>query len=221
MKYKLIRSKRKTLTISISGGEVTVKAPKSSSIEYIENFVAQKQSWIDKKLAEYDKKVGVLGDVMAYKSVMFGGAICPIEITDSVKKIRYESGKLLVPDKYEDESAKRRAIASWYKKTAEGFLSHTLEALSIKTELSYKSFSLTNARTKWGSCDGSCNIRLNWRLLMLSDELTEYVIIHELCHTVHHDHSPAFWEEVKKHCAAVPKKKKLLKTYSLLTTLYR
>lgn len=222
MKYKLIRSKRKTLTISISNGEVTVKAPKSSSVEYIESFIAQKQDWINKKLSEYDRRVGIFGDVMAYKSVIVGGEICPIVFSENVKRIKFESGTLFVPNKYvADESGARRAIASWYKRTAEQVLTHTLEGLSIKTGLNYKSFALTNARTKWGSCDGSCNIRLNWRLLMLDDALTEYVIIHELCHTLHHDHSAAFWAEVKKHCQNVAKLKKQLKTYSVLTSLYR
>ncbi len=222
MNYKLVRSKRKTLTVCIKDGKVTVKAPKTTSIEYIENFVAQKRGWIEKKLAEYDRRVGILGDVMSYKSVMISGEICPIVYSDAVKRIRYENGALNVPRKFDGaETETRRAVASWYKRTAAGVLEHTLESLSIRTGLKYKSFALTNARTKWGSCDGECNIRLNWRLLMLDDALSEYVIIHELCHTVHHDHSAEFWSAVESFCPDMAKHKKKLKTFAPLTALYR
>lgn len=219
MKYKLVRSKRKTLSICVKDGEVTVKAPKSSSVEYIEKFIAQKESWINKKLAEFKTRSGLLRPVLDGECVMLDGNVIPIVISDGVKRAKLSDGALIVPET--DGDAQKKAIAAWYKRTAKNSLCHSLEGLSVLTGLKYKSFAITNARTKWGSCDGECNIRLNWRLIMLNERLAEYVIVHELCHTVHHDHSAAFWEEVAKHCPDYKNARKSLKTYGALTSLYR
>ncbi len=219
--YKLVRAKRKTLAISVRDGEVTVKAPIRMSLEHINSFVAEKSKWIEKKLADFERKDAVFSPVINGDAVMIGGEICPIAITDECKRIKFENGRLLVPVKYEEADAQKRAISSWYRRTAAEVLRHKLEQYSIATGLKYADFATTNARTKWGSCDGNGNIRLNWRLIMLDDGLTEYVIIHELSHTVHHDHSAAFWSEVEKHCKNYKSERTRLKTYSVLTSLYR
>lgn len=220
MEYKLVRAKRKTLSVSIKCGEVTVKAPTSIDIARIEKFVASKQGWIEKKLAEYRAKANALAPVLDYSHALYFGEVVPIHIDDDLKKVKFEHGQILVPVKYAGDAAKN-AVANFYKRTAKNALSHKLEELSIRTGLKYKSFALTNAAGNWGSCDGACNIRLNWRLIMLEDALAEYVIIHELCHTLHHDHSKAFWSEVTKRFPAVAAAKKKLKFYSELMRLYR
>ena len=108
-----------------------------------------------------------------------------------------------------------------YKKLAETELADRLYRLALSTGLTYKSFALTNAKTQWGNCDGECNIRLNWRLVMLSDEMAAYVIIHELCHTKYHDHSKKFWALVQKFMPNYKTVKKQLKSFSMLTSMFR
>lgn len=222
MEYKLVRMKRKTLTISIADGEVTVRAPKSTDVSRIENFVAQKQAWIRKKLDEHDRRTAFLGGIIDYEKIMLGGVAFDTVISEKRKKICLDGGVVHIPTKYAaDKSARVRAITAWYKRGALMLLSERLAALSKTTGLSYKSFALTNAKSKWGSCDAQCNIRLNWRLVMLDDALADYVIVHELSHTAHHDHSAEFWTTVGKFCPDYKAERKRLKTYAPLTTLYR
>ncbi len=52
---------------------------------------------------------------------------------------------------------------------------------------------IKNHRRAWGSCSSKKNLNFNWRIISLPSELADYVIVHELCHTVHLNHSPAFW----------------------------
>ena len=67
-----------------------------------------------------------------------------------------------------------------------------IERLSRLTGLRYEKVSVRAARTKWGSCSGKGRISLSLFLMTLPEHLRDFVIIHELCHTVHHDHSPRF-----------------------------
>ena len=65
-------------------------------------------------------------------------------------------------------------------------------AIAARTGLKYNKLSIRAARTKWGSCSGRNDISLSLYMMLLPDRLRDYVIIHELCHTVHHNHSPRF-----------------------------
>ena len=65
-------------------------------------------------------------------------------------------------------------------------------AIAARTGLTYNRLSIRAARSKWGSCSGRNDISLSLYMMLLPDRLRDYVIIHELCHTVHHNHSPRF-----------------------------
>lgn len=62
----------------------------------------------------------------------------------------------------------------------------------------YKSVKIQSSRTRWGSCSASCSINFSLFLMSVPEHLIDYVILHELCHTKHHDHSPAFWAEMDR-----------------------
>ena len=221
MEYKIVRSKRKTLSVSVSGGEVTVKAPLDKPVEQIEAFLTKKSNWITKKLAEQNKRNDVLRDVLDGKSVMYHGEFCPVIVTPEVKRTAFKDKVLYLPEKCNDKAELFSAVAAWGKRIAKTELNTALHNLSERIGLKYTSFALTNAKTKWGSCDGKCNIMLNWRLIMLENEVVAYVIVHELAHTVHHDHSAAFWRTVQRFLPTYKNIRKRLKEYSVLTTMYR
>lgn len=221
MKYKLIRSKRKSVVIDIRDGNVTVKAPLRTSQEFIEAFIEKKSGWIQKKLQAHARTAALFGGIIDGRQILYHGKILDIEQSDAVKRVTIRQSALLVPQKYFLSDSTVSAVKNFYKRTAASELGERLCALAQATGLKYNEISLTNAKTKWGSCDGNCNIKLNWRLLMLDDELRDYVMIHELVHTLHHDHSAAFWNDVKKFVPNLNAVKKRLKSYAVLTTLYR
>ncbi len=75
---------------------------------------------------------------------------------------------------------------------ARQYLPQRIAELSAQTNLQYNKVSLRATRSKWGSCSGENNISLSVYLMILPPHLIDFVILHELCHTVHHNHSPKF-----------------------------
>ncbi|MBP3204982.1 MAG: M48 family metallopeptidase, partial [Lachnospiraceae bacterium] len=70
-------------------------------------------------------------------------------------------------------------------------------------------------KTRWGSCSSDGNLNFNCRLLFVPKELVDYVVVHELAHRRHMDHSPAFWQEVETYMPDYRERRKQLKQYSI------
>lgn len=81
--------------------------------------------------------------------------------------------------------------------------------------IAYGRITMRNQRTRWGSCSSDGNLNFNCRLLFVPPELVDYVVVHELAHRRHMDHSPAFWQEVEKYMPDYRERRKRLKQYSI------
>lgn len=74
---------------------------------------------------------------------------------------------------------------------------------------------IRNQKTRWGSCSSAGNVNFNYQLYYLSDELLDYVVVHELAHRRHMNHSKEFWSEVARYCPDYRARRKQLKEYQL------
>jgi predicted metal-dependent hydrolase len=100
-------------------------------------------------------------------------------------------------------SGQRAASAElrhWIRQRARRLLPPLLQDISKHTGLAYNRVSIRSQRTRWGSCSNRGNISLNDQLLFLPADTVEYLMIHELCHTRHLNHSKAYWTLVQQHC---------------------
>ena len=86
----------------------------------------------------------------------------------------------------------QKARTEELRRMAKADLPSRIERLSLATGLKYAKLSIRASHTKWGSCSGQNHISLSLFLMTLPEHLRDYVIVHELCHTVHHNHSPHF-----------------------------
>ena len=219
LEYELVRSSRKTIGISVADGKVVVKAPKNVSKRNIDLLVFKSLDWIEKKLAISEQNKKRFADFIEYKKFLYRGR--SLEKREAkTNRIVISNEAIFIPSGNDMESFKPKIIKEYRRQAAE-FLSERLEVLSKFTGMTYEKFALTNARSKWGSCSSSRQIRLNWRLIMLPDGLSDYVVIHELCHTKHMNHSAEFWTCVEYFVSDYKKRRKLLKEYSAIMDVLR
>ncbi|MDR0865047.1 MAG: M48 family metallopeptidase [Candidatus Symbiothrix sp.] len=97
---------------------------------------------------------------------------------------------------------------------AQLFLPEELERLAKEHGFVYQEVKIRKSRTRWGSCSSKRTISLSIYLMSLPPHLIEYVLLHELCHTIEMNHSPAFWSLMDKHTGGKSKElKKELRNY--------
>ena len=97
----------------------------------------------------------------------------------------------------DDPLACRTVLGRWLTRRGVIYLEPWLKRVSLETGLQYTSFTVKQQKTRWGSCSHRKSINLNARLLFLPSEVVHYILVHELCHTKHLNHSDRFWRLVE------------------------
>lgn len=111
----------------------------------------------------------------------------------------HRPGLIEIQGPVEDEALGRHLLGRFLVVQAEAHLPRLLANVSRSTGLTYRRVSIRSQRSRWGSCSAQKAVSLNAALMFLPYHLTRYVLVHELCHTVHLNHSTRFWALVEKH----------------------
>lgn len=120
---------------------------------------------------------------------------------------------VLAPTHHEVQAKAKSAAERALKKEAQHLLSSRLRQLAESKGFKYKGFRVKKLTSRWGSCSSAGDITLNYFLIQLPWRLIDYVILHELAHTIHHDHSPKFWKLVENNLPDYKSLRRELKTY--------
>lgn len=222
MQYQLIKSKRKTVAISFDGdGNLIVKAPWFVSDHEIDAFVRSKADWIEAASArlerEREKKEASRlklenGDILPY----LGERRVLSVIREDRKRARVTCAmeRLLLFLPYDaDYEYRRNALEKWYRKEAAGIIREKAEEYAVLLKVAFEDIRIKDQKSRWGSCSGKGNLNFNWRLVMAPEPVLDYVVIHELCHLRHMDHSEHFWSLVASLCPAYKQYRKWLKEH--------
>ncbi|MBF2761492.1 MAG: M48 family metallopeptidase [Ectothiorhodospiraceae bacterium AqS1] len=97
----------------------------------------------------------------------------------------------------EDQELLRKALEKWYRGQGKVHFAERIEHYSPQLRVPEPTLSIRGQRSRWGSCSTSGRVSLNWRLMMAPTALSDYVVVHELCHLRYMNHSPSFWSLVE------------------------
>jgi len=209
---KIIRTKRKTFALQIAhDATLTVRAPFAASIDIIEKIVTKKADWIKRKQKESKEKYQKAApkEFVNGEGFLYLGEIYKLRIVDEQENSLIFN-KEFVFRKREINNAEKVFI-EWYKKTALDKISARVNHYAQKAGLQFNEIKINNARQRWGSCSARGNLNFAWRLIMAPLSVIDYVIIHELAHLKHKNHSSKFWTTVKVMMPGYEKERQWLK----------
>ncbi len=178
-----------------------VSIPVGMSYQSAVRFVIERKLWINKHLAkmkELENMQTQFDENSSYSSMHH-----KLDLRKEERKsisVRLSRGKINVvypielnPDSNELQTEIRRGIERALKLEAKEYLPNKVKELAEKYGFNFNKLALKNIKSRWGSCSRKNNINLSIHLMRLPDHLINYVILHELVHTVHHNHSARFW----------------------------
>lgn len=191
---RIVKSRRKTIALVIdSDAELIVRAPFYASTSDIMRFVEAKQDWIVRKTQEMKQKKEERPKLALQEgeTIPYLGRECKI-FRGLTRKICFDGKAFLLP---QSQDADKKLI-QWYKKRATVILQERVATIAESMQVSPAGVKVTSAKTRWGSCSGTDHLNFSWRLIMCPPEVVDYVVVHELCHILHKNHSKSFWESV-------------------------
>lgn len=210
MPLKIVRSKRKSICVSVSAdNQITVRCPVSLSDKAVNKFLESKKNWLNKIISANNKKACENCSIIRYEEIFVSGKKLPLFISD---KNEITENAVFVKSVKEVRKLFVTKLSAEFMEFANG--------IATATGLSAESFTFRRYKSRWGCCDSKRNITFNFILLMLPVNLQRYVIIHELCHTVYMNHSKEFWRLVAKYEPDYLSKRKQLKNFDFLISLY-
>ena len=204
--YRLQRSARRTLGLLIDAQGLQVRAPLRTPQQAIDALLHDKAAWVLRKLAhvqaqEQQREQGRLqwhdGATLPYLGQPLRLALQPGP--RATAQLGHDAQgahlQLALPDPA-TATAIRAATLAWFGRQARHDFSQRLTHFAPLLGVQWRSLRLSSARTRWGSARSDGAIALNWRLLHYAPPVIDYVVVHELAHLRHMNHSAQFWATV-------------------------
>lgn len=202
--YQLIVSSRaRRLSLKVLPGRgLVVTIPKRLARRHVPDFVEKNRVWIETALADLERQTPLRyrqwpPETLTLPAIGQEIRICFDSRNDQETRSRATTLDVAVITACPgNKAAVATELAAYLKRLALDFLPARLDQLATLHGLDYRRVQIRGQRTRWGSCSSSGTISLNYKLMFLSTELVDYVLLHELAHTRHLDHSPAFWRQL-------------------------
>jgi len=190
-----------------NGVMIILKTPSKSSL-FIHNLLLEKELWIRKKLHKIGnnlpKQINLEDEVLLYGEVYSIDApeVEPLRV--ALTRVKTQNTEL-IEKKYND----------FYKNEAKRYLTKRVKDFALLMKLDFKEIKFRKMKSRWGSCSSHRVITLNTQLIKIKKELIDYVIVHELAHLVHMNHSKRFHNLVDRYLPNAKEIRKKLKSIYL------
>lgn len=214
LNYQLRRSNRaKKTRIVVTHDRIEVVAPHDVPEQRIRAFVTAQRDWIDaarRRIADRARQIPTLapahyasGAKIPYQGRLLTLGIEPqniktmrIRMQDAERLIIYLPRSMMEMD---HQRCIKQALESWMKQQARQYATTLIERHAPTFDLQPRSLRIKTQKSRWGSCGPKNDINLNWLLILAPPSIIEYVVVHELCHIRHKNHSKDFWQLVAAH----------------------
>lgn len=215
------RAKRYTLRMPQSGNEPILTIPKHGSYDEAYNFALKNMDWLAERLSKR-------APIIAFKPgaiIPYRGSKCRLQASGSLRgRVQWVAGDgssenagddindeidtILIPG---DPDHFERRLTDWLKKQAREEITKACCHHADNLGLDFKSISIRDQRTRWGSCSSSGRLNFSWRLILAPLDVLDYVAAHEVAHLEEMNHQPPFWRLVEKTCPNMNEHRKWLR----------
>jgi len=200
--------------IHIIDGEVELRCPPQFPLSDAESLLRQRLGWIEKKLGEYAEKKSLYDP---FELFVLKGKSYPVEFFpagDKKSSIAFREGSLIIHSPTApDREGLKRTYEELYRSYCHKELVPRVHEWSRSMGLVPSRITFRQAKTRWGSCSSRDSLSLNLYLAALPEALSDYVIVHELAHIRHKNHSRNFWSLVEKYIPDWKERRKSLRKY--------
>jgi hypothetical protein len=201
----VVRSPRTTADIIIErDGSVIVRAPEWAEEQQIARIVESKQRWIYKELAEW-RDLNATRVLREYKNgegfLYLGRSHRLLLVGDQETALQLKNGRFSLRRDLVDHgeiAAAKAAFRDFYVAKALVRLPLRVKYYAPKVGVSPPNVEVKELGLRWASCSSSGKLSFHWKCMMAPLTIVDYIVVHELCHLHHRDHTDAFWNEVDK-----------------------
>lgn len=217
--YQLrISTKAKHARITIKPNrQIEVVLPLGMAKREADKLVQQQQNWIQRTLVRMQRQAPVIGESEAPECIALpaiGEQIQVAYVAVQKKPIIWQQ-EILQLSICADKASAPELLRHWLKGYAKEYLPALLKKVALAMRVDYRTVSIRMQKTRWGSCSMLGNISLNAKLLLLPPEVVRYVLVHELSHLEHMNHSVEFWRYVEQFEPNYRKRRQELSQLSL------
>lgn len=195
-------AKRRSIQLKIQAGQLWVSAPTGCDLQFIQQLIRQKKEWIEKHLEQQQQPLAA-GWLEQLKIPLFDDILQLKIVQDSVNQFSLDGDSLWLQLSSRNKVQSQpkwieKLVTEFYLQQAQLWFGQQVRFEQQRMALQSSAVRICNFKAKWGSCDSAGVLSFNWRLLMAPQWVARYVVVHELAHLVHMNHSKNFWTLVAR-----------------------
>ena len=199
---EIIRTgRRKTVSVRVQEGKVSMAVPKALTDSRIESLLAKKARWIKEKLLLQSEARPVKPrEYVSGESFTYLGRNYRLKVESGKPvSVKLKQGRLWVrvPGGCNNPGKVKNALSWWYRTHAEQKLREKVERYARVIGVCPTAVRIKTFKSRWGSCDNRGLVQFNWKIIIAPNRIVDYLVVHELCHLKQHNHSPRFWKCVE------------------------
>lgn len=217
--YKILYSNKRKRTIGykIVDNTMVITSPYGVKSNFLMNLIERKKYWAIERIEKNKKKK----DYINQNSIIFLGNEIQINIKES--ELLFNGGYCELNDnilnitisKNYTQDILRNTIKNWYKKQCLNIIIERVKFYSEKYNLKYSKITIKEQKTVWGTCNYKNDLTFNFKILMFNLNVIDYLVVHELSHTIYRNHSQQYWNMVEKILPNYKELDSMLKNYKI------